>query len=195
MLLLDEQPTVTAVASIDAPGIAAFAVQTDDAGETSPARRRGPARGRGRAPAGTPRSRWSAGRAPGRGQWRGDPAVAGCAGHRVRSRLHRSDPRAYRGGRRNAAGRDRGACPYPGPAVRLRHPPRSAGCLLPIRGCTPAGRRRPAQCRSGWSAVAVEYRPTAPLRGGPRRPLLPCHGHQSRLHGDRCGPRGVGRKR
>jgi len=33
MLLLDEQSTVTAVASIDAPGIAAFAVQTDDAGE------------------------------------------------------------------------------------------------------------------------------------------------------------------
>jgi acyl transferase domain-containing protein/acyl carrier protein len=33
MLLLDEQSAVTAVASIDAPGIAGFAVQTDDAGE------------------------------------------------------------------------------------------------------------------------------------------------------------------
>ncbi len=148
MLLLDEQTLVTAVASMDAPGIATFAVQTDDAGETSPARRRGPACGRGWGSSRRAATRPPARRAPG-------PVVASelrlslARGVSSWSGFHRSGRAHTGGGRRTVLAEIGLPARFRAPAVRLRHPPRSAGCLLPIRGRIPAGRRRPAQCRSG----------------------------------------------
>ena len=193
MLLLDEQTPVTAVASIDAPGVAAFAVQTDDAGETSPARGRGPACGRGRAPAGAPRSRRSAGRAPGHGQWRGDPAVAGRAGHRVRSGLHRSDPRAYRGGRRTRCWPKSGRLPVSGPSS----PPTASTprCWMPASSpwahtCWSARRRSAGGLLLPLSVGRLR-------RFGAGRDARYCHVTVTKADtdGDRGGPRGVGRKR
>ena len=117
--------------------------------------------------------------------WRWPP------GHRVRSRLHRSDPGARRGDSA-ALLAEIGA-----PAGILAEQSGWASTRM-LDGCSDPSAHTcwsaAGAVRSRWAAVAVEYRPTAPPRGGPRRALLPCHGHHGRPRYDRGGPRGAGRK-
>ena len=175
MLLLDDQTPIDAVASVDAPGVVDFVVETNQDGENTrhataalhaaeddppPS----PRHGRPACGASVPRER---------DRVAGVVRRAWCS---VRSCFHRSGRRAHCGdGRQHRAGRGRAACFDPLPAGRLPRPPGAAGCLFPVRRRSP---RRRGQ-RQWRPAVAVGCAPPTCLRSDPQRPLLLHAGDQS----------------
>ena len=172
-LMLDEETPIGAVASVEAPGVLPFAVETIKDGKharwaTAVLRTvedtdqppaidiaallaTHPRRVDGAAGSGLVRAAW-------------------CS---IRSRLHRSDVRAHlRGHRRHGAGRGRTAALAPLAAIRLRRAPGAAGRLLPVGG-SPSQRRADRERRS---AVAAGCASAACLRIHPHTPATASRG-------------------
>ena len=179
MLLLDEETPVSAVASVDAPGVVDFVVETDAGRRT---RRGGPARSC-TPPRMTRRSRPRRHRRPARGAPEPGGRAPRCG--------TRSTRRAFSTGRRSQVwprrtpptGRSapcwpRSRCPARSARSRRAYGvhPSAAGCLFPVRRGAP---RRPGRSRRR-PAVAVGCAAAARLRPGPQRPLLLHAGDQRR---------------
>ena len=191
VLLLDEQTTVGASASLSSPGVVDFTVETKPGGRTSAASYRSPTCRRGGAATCAGHVR-AACRASALRGWRRGAQAHGPAWCSVRSGVHRSGRRAHRrGGNQHRAGRGRATPPNPLATRCLRCAPRTAGCLFSVRGGSSGGPGPGRRC----AGVAVGYPSTPLLPGCPHRPLLLHTGDESRYFRGRGRPRRARRAR
>ena len=183
-LLLDEQTTVGASASMSSAGVLDFIVETNQGGEQA---RHASAVLHAATDEQPPAQDMSALLAahPGSRGWRRGAQGPGPAWCSVRCGVHRLAAVHTATGRRHRAGRGRAARPNPLAARRLRRAPRTAGCLFSVR-C--GSSRRPGY-RRGRAGVAAGCPAATRLRFRPHRPLLLHTGDQSRRLRHRGRPR------
>ena len=190
-LLLDEQTTVGASASLSSPGVVDFTVETNQGGEQARQASAVLHAAEDEQPPALRHVRAACRASASRG-WRRGAQAHGPAWCSVRSGVHRSGRRAHRRrGNRHRAGRGRATPPNPLATRCLRCAPGAAGCLFPVRGGS-SGRPGPGR---RCARAAVGYPSTPLLRRCPQRPLLLHTGDESRYFRGRGRPRRARRAR